>query len=143
MTMDALRKLENIVAALNEQADESPFTREEWDRVDKQTAESNREVCGLLAQLAAAEERHRQDLETVHQGYEYQKDRAQQAEERAERAQKDAARYRWLRDSHPTDQTVWVARGTPGSPSGISCWRRESLDRYIDAAIGDAKSPPV
>jgi heme oxygenase len=33
----ATDRLHNICDALSEQADESPFTREEWDRIDAQT----------------------------------------------------------------------------------------------------------
>lgn len=36
-TLNASERLHNICDALSEQADESPFTREEWERVDKQT----------------------------------------------------------------------------------------------------------
>lgn len=35
--LSASERLHNICDALSEQADESPFTREEWERVDKQT----------------------------------------------------------------------------------------------------------
>lgn len=35
--LNASERLHNICDALSEQADESPFTREEWERVDKQT----------------------------------------------------------------------------------------------------------
>lgn len=34
---------------LSTQAEESPFSREEWDRVDKQTAEKNRLIADLQA----------------------------------------------------------------------------------------------
>lgn len=35
---DPVTRLHNVCEALHEQTDESPFTREEWERVDKQTA---------------------------------------------------------------------------------------------------------
>lgn len=45
-------KLHRICDALNEQAAESPFSQEEWDRVDKQTAEKNARLAELEARLA-------------------------------------------------------------------------------------------
>lgn len=48
---------------------------------------------------------------------------------------RDAERYRWLRDAHPTDREgLWVARGLP--MTGLSCWRNEELDAAIDAQQG-------
>lgn len=47
--------------------------------------------------------------------------------------QRDAERYRWLRDAHPADKSLWVAMGAPGI--GLSCWRNEDLDSAIDSAI--------
>ena len=55
--------------------------------------------------------------------------------ERLEAAEKDAARYAWLRDSHPADGGVWAAMGIPNTPAGISCWRHEELDAAIDSAM--------
>lgn len=51
-----------------------------------------------------------------------------------ESLQADAERYRYLRDAHPADETLWVAMGVPGSPAGVSCWRNEPLDAAIDEA---------
>lgn len=47
----APRKLANLTRYLAEQADESPFTREEWDRVDKQTTEYVRRIADLEAEV--------------------------------------------------------------------------------------------
>jgi hypothetical protein len=55
--------------------------------------------------------------------------------ERLEAAEKDAARYAWLRDSHPADGGVWAAMGIPNTHAGISCWRHEELDAAIDSAM--------
>jgi hypothetical protein len=46
-----VERLRRIVSFLEEQANESPFTREEWERVDKQIAEQNREIERLRAAL--------------------------------------------------------------------------------------------
>lgn len=56
-------------------------------------------------------------------------------EEKLEGWERDAMRYRWLRDRHPADEGLWVAMGRPHTPAGISCWREESLDAAIDAAM--------
>ena len=50
-------------------------------------------------------------------------------------AEKDAARYRFLRDSYPADGGLWVAMGVPNSPPGIACWRHEAVDTAIDKAM--------
>ncbi len=47
MSEDASTRLHRICDALSELADESPFTREEWDRID-------RENVALAARLAEA-----------------------------------------------------------------------------------------
>ena len=63
--------------------------------------------------------------------------------ERLEAAEKDAARYAWLRDSHPADGGVWAAMGIPNTPAGISCWRHEELDAAIDSAMDGALAEGV
>ena len=50
-TAAASTQLRNICAALSEQAGESPFTREEWERVDKQTAVHIVEIARLKGAL--------------------------------------------------------------------------------------------
>ena len=50
-----------------------------------------------------------------------------------EQMRRDSARYRWLRDKHPSDEGLWVAMGVPHSQTGISCRRGDELDDAIDA----------
>jgi len=47
----ASHRLHNLCDGISEQADESPFTREEWDRVDKETARVTNENRALRAAL--------------------------------------------------------------------------------------------
>ncbi len=42
--LSATDRLHNLCDALSEQANESPFSREEWERVDRDTAEKNRRI---------------------------------------------------------------------------------------------------
>lgn len=49
--LSATERLHNICDALNEQADESPFTREEWERIDKETARMQKELGKLRSQV--------------------------------------------------------------------------------------------
>lgn len=46
--LSATERLHNICDALSEQADESPFTREEWDEVDRQTVRMTNALKGLI-----------------------------------------------------------------------------------------------
>lgn len=46
--LNATERLHNICNALSEQADESPFTREEWEAVDRQTARLNSALKNLI-----------------------------------------------------------------------------------------------
>ena len=59
----------------------------------------------------------------------------EEAADEIERLRADATRYRWLRDSHTADGELWVAMGVPYSPAGMSCWRHEELDAFIDAKL--------
>jgi hypothetical protein len=54
--------------------------------------------------------------------------------DRLEKAEKDAGRYRWLRDRHDTSDTFWHVRGSSGDPvlSG-------RLDIAIDTAMEASK----
>lgn len=54
--------------------------------------------------------------------------------DRLEKAEKDAGRYRWLRDRHDTSDTFWHVRGSSGNPvlSG-------RLDKTIDTAMEASK----
>jgi hypothetical protein len=54
--LSAVQRLHNICDALREQADESPFTREEWDRVDKQTVEQQQRIRELEAEVSTLRE---------------------------------------------------------------------------------------
>ena len=44
-------RLHNLCDGLSEDADESPFTREEWERIDKQTVEHIRQMALMRAAL--------------------------------------------------------------------------------------------
>jgi hypothetical protein len=66
------------------------------------------------------------------------------AVERAERAEDDARRYRWLRAEHrppglPLAQVVWKQNMDRNSSEWVNTIDPETLDRDIDAAI--AKEP--
>lgn len=50
-TLSATERLHNICDALSEQADESPFTREEWERIDKQTVAVEGAARALLDKM--------------------------------------------------------------------------------------------
>ena len=53
--------------------------------------------------------------------------------------QKDAARYRWLREQHHgKDHGLWVAHGVIGT--GLAQFNREPLDEAIDRAADDRSS---
>lgn len=54
-----------------------------------------------------------------------------------EQLRKDAARYRWLRESGPGVDNYWVAHGIIGC---LSHWKAEHLDAAIDEAIQNAKT---
>lgn len=54
--LSASQRLHNICDALNEQANESPFTREEWERVDKQTVEHLARIRELEAEVSTLRE---------------------------------------------------------------------------------------
>lgn len=49
--LSAIERLHNICDALSEQADESPFTREEWERIDKQTVAVEGAARALLDKM--------------------------------------------------------------------------------------------
>lgn len=56
--LSATERLHNICDALSEQADESPFTREEWERIDNETArlqESVRVASHALGAIAGGD----------------------------------------------------------------------------------------
>lgn len=66
--LSASQRLHNICDALSEDADESPFTREEWDRVDKQTVELQKRVRRLEdAVTARRDESNLEWLERISQ----------------------------------------------------------------------------
>ena len=52
---DPVARLHNICAALEEDLSESPFTREEWDRLDAERLELLKANDALAARLAEAE----------------------------------------------------------------------------------------
>ena len=79
----------------------------------------------LAAALAAEYERGRGEREQ--DADEIERLRAERDALRA-----DALRYRWLRDSHPADGTLWVAFDIPPR---VRSRRLESLDAAIDAAM--------
>jgi uncharacterized coiled-coil DUF342 family protein len=54
--LSAVQRLHNICDALSEQADESPFTREEWERIDKQTVEDQKRIRELEAEVSTLRE---------------------------------------------------------------------------------------
>lgn len=61
------KKLDRIVAHLEGQAAESPFTREEWDRVDKRAVElesENKELRSKLDQILSLARNGTPDAET-------------------------------------------------------------------------------
>ena len=49
----ATERLHNICAAMEEHISESPFTREEWDRIDAENAQLKRDLAAANAKLAA------------------------------------------------------------------------------------------
>ena len=73
------------------------------------------------------------DLEDLTEGY-------PGARAELEALRRDAERYRWLRDTHPADEGLWVAMGKPYAPPGIACWRHADLDAAIDVEIAAAKA---
>jgi hypothetical protein len=50
-TLSATERLHNICDALSEQADESPYTREEWERIDAQTVAVQNAARALLDKM--------------------------------------------------------------------------------------------
>lgn len=50
--LSASQRLHNICDALSEHADESPFTREEWESLDKQTVEQQNRIRELEAEVS-------------------------------------------------------------------------------------------
>lgn len=60
----ATHRLHNLCDGLAEDADESPFTREEWDRVDRQTTHMQNQLRSI-ADLAARGLKHVDDLSAL------------------------------------------------------------------------------
>lgn len=54
--LTASQRFHNLCAALEEQAKESPFTREEWELVDKETAKLKSELAKAINLLIRANE---------------------------------------------------------------------------------------
>lgn len=60
----ATHRLHNICDGLSEDADESPFTREEWDRIDRQTVHMQKQLREI-ADAAARGLKHVDDLSAL------------------------------------------------------------------------------
>ena len=84
-------QLNNICAAMNEHLGESPYTQEEWDRIDKENTALKAECEGLQEKLTATQEA----LDYLH-GLTTDKVMGQQ---------QDAERYRWLVEDHDDRET--------------------------------------
>lgn len=50
--LSAVQRLHNICDAMSEHADDSPFTREEWERVDKTAVEQQNRIRSLEAEVS-------------------------------------------------------------------------------------------
>lgn len=61
----AVHRLHNLCDGLSEDADQSPFTREEWERIDRQTVHMQNQLR-QIADLAARGLKHVDDLEAPH-----------------------------------------------------------------------------
>jgi len=53
--LSATERLHNLCDALSEQADESPFTREEWDAIDRQTVRLTNALRGMIEAVRSIE----------------------------------------------------------------------------------------